>query len=70
MTNLNRDENGEKTNIFSSMVDENWKKHLIEQNKSYKTSLDDIPPKYLYNLSKKIDNINIPTTCLENIIVK
>ena len=67
MTNLNHCENRDKINIFSSMVDEDWKKHLIKQNKSYKTNLNDIPPKYLYNLSKKYDNINVPTTCFENI---
>lgn len=67
MTNLENNENEQDDTIFNSIVDDKWKNKLIEDNKMYKRNVDDIPPKYFYNLNhNKNENINIPVTCFED----
>ena len=67
MTNLENNEENNNNCILSSITDDKWRKKLIDDNKIYKKSINDIPPKYLYNLNhNKSENINIPVTCFED----
>ena len=67
MTNLENNGMNTEESIFNAIIDDKWRKKLIEDNKMYKRNINDIPPKYLYNLNhNKNENINIPVTCFED----